>query len=100
MVESAQASLDRQAFTWGMLLRIAPLAEGGVLLSGEFHPFDRHQKDSWFRERCLSARRSRARALSSPRASLGVEEMKIEAQPILLSFKWPPAERSTLQPSA
>ncbi|MBW0950362.1 hypothetical protein KX844_32235, partial [Pseudomonas aeruginosa] len=62
--------------------------------------FDRHQKDSWFRERCLSARRSRARALSSPRASLGVEEMKIEAQPILLSFKWPPAERSTLQPSA
>ncbi|HFH3559433.1 TPA: ATP-dependent helicase, partial [Pseudomonas aeruginosa] len=38
LVESAQASLDRQAFTWGMLLRIAPLAEGGVLLSGEFHP--------------------------------------------------------------
>ncbi len=38
MVESAQASLDRQAFTWGLLLRIAPLAEGGVLLSGEFHP--------------------------------------------------------------
>ncbi|HBP5419078.1 TPA: DEAD/DEAH box helicase, partial [Pseudomonas aeruginosa] len=38
MVESAQASLDRQAFTWGLLLRISPLAKGGVLLSGEFHP--------------------------------------------------------------
>ncbi|MDO2063647.1 hypothetical protein Q2416_26420, partial [Escherichia coli] len=38
MVESAQASLDRQALTWGLLLRIAPLAEGGVLLSGAFHP--------------------------------------------------------------
>lgn len=37
-LEQAQASPDRQAFTWGMVFRIAPLAQGGVLLSGDYHP--------------------------------------------------------------
>ncbi|PWU32058.1 ATP-dependent helicase [Pseudomonas sp. RW407] len=37
-LEQAQASPTRDAFTWGLMLRIAPLADGGVLLSGEYHP--------------------------------------------------------------
>lgn len=35
---AAQQSPDRQAFTWGLTFRIAPLAQGGVLLSGDYHP--------------------------------------------------------------
>ncbi|SFY08968.1 DEAD/DEAH box helicase [Azotobacter vinelandii] len=37
-LEQAQAHLIREAFTWGMVLRIAPLADGGILLSGDYHP--------------------------------------------------------------
>lgn len=37
-LEQAQESPDRQAFTWGLVFRIAPLAQGGVLLSGDYHP--------------------------------------------------------------
>ncbi|MBX8588651.1 DEAD/DEAH box helicase [Pseudomonas cichorii] len=37
-VASAQEDPRRDAFTHGMRLRIAPLVEGGVLLSGDFHP--------------------------------------------------------------
>lgn len=37
-IEAAQVTPQRDAFTWGMKLRLAPLAEGGVLLSGDFHP--------------------------------------------------------------
>jgi superfamily II DNA or RNA helicase len=37
-VSSAQENVTRDAFIWGMKLRLAPLAEGGVLLSGDFHP--------------------------------------------------------------
>ncbi|WP_448682391.1 DEAD/DEAH box helicase [Pseudomonas nicosulfuronedens] len=37
-LEQAQASPTRDAFTWGVMLRIAPLADGGVLLSGDYHP--------------------------------------------------------------
>ena len=35
---AAQQSPDRQAFTWGLTFRIAPLAQGGILLSGDYHP--------------------------------------------------------------
>jgi SNF2 family DNA or RNA helicase len=35
---AAQSAPDRQAFTWGLVFRIAPLAQGGVLLSGDYHP--------------------------------------------------------------
>ena len=35
---AAQQSPNRQAFTWGLTFRIAPLAQGGVLLSGDYHP--------------------------------------------------------------
>ncbi|MFJ5299237.1 DEAD/DEAH box helicase [Pseudomonas sp. NPDC088368] len=37
-IEKAQGEVDRSAFVWGMKLRLAPLVEGGVLLSGDFHP--------------------------------------------------------------
>ncbi|RMT23594.1 SNF2-related:helicase, partial [Pseudomonas syringae pv. spinaceae] len=37
-ITSAQSDLHRDAFTWGMKFRLAPLAEGGVILSGDFHP--------------------------------------------------------------
>ncbi|CAI8926179.1 Helicase [Pseudomonas chlororaphis] len=37
-LEAAQSAPDRQAFTWGMIFRLAPLAQGGVLLSGDYHP--------------------------------------------------------------
>ncbi|AZL70081.1 DEAD/DEAH box helicase [Pseudomonas oryziphila] len=37
-IEAALTTPRRDAFTWGMLLRIAPLADGGVLLSGDYHP--------------------------------------------------------------
>jgi superfamily II DNA or RNA helicase len=37
-IEAALSAPRRDAFTWGMLLRIAPLADGGVLLSGDYHP--------------------------------------------------------------
>ncbi|WP_178098705.1 DEAD/DEAH box helicase [Pseudomonas sp. H3(2019)] len=37
-LEAAQGAPDRQAFTWGLIFRIAPLAQGGVLLSGDYHP--------------------------------------------------------------
>ena len=37
-IESALANPRRDAFISGMLLRIAPLADGGVLLSGDYHP--------------------------------------------------------------
>lgn len=37
-VSLAQSDTHRDAFTWGMKLRLAPLAEGGVILSGDFHP--------------------------------------------------------------
>ena len=37
-IESALSAPHRDAFTWGLLLRIAPLADGGVLLSGDYHP--------------------------------------------------------------
>ncbi|MCF5098861.1 ATP-dependent helicase, partial [Pseudomonas gessardii] len=35
---AAQRAPDRQAFIWGLTLRIAPLAKGGILLSGDYHP--------------------------------------------------------------
>lgn len=37
-LEAAQSAPDRQAFTWGLVFRLAPLAQGGVLLSGDYHP--------------------------------------------------------------
>lgn len=37
-LEAAQSAPDRQAFTWGLAFRLAPLAQGGVLLSGDYHP--------------------------------------------------------------
>lgn len=37
-LEAAQRAPDRQAFTWGMVFRLAPLAQGGCLLSGDYHP--------------------------------------------------------------
>jgi len=37
-IEAAQSAPDRQAFTWKLVFRIAPLTLGGVLLSGEYHP--------------------------------------------------------------
>ncbi|AMB86043.1 helicase [Pseudomonas agarici] len=37
-LEAAQCAPERQAFTWGLVFRIAPLAQGGVLLSGDYHP--------------------------------------------------------------
>ncbi|NVZ63643.1 DEAD/DEAH box helicase [Pseudomonas gingeri] len=37
-LEAAQRAPERQAFTWGLVFRIAPLAQGGVLLSGDYHP--------------------------------------------------------------
>ncbi|WP_430446213.1 MAG: DEAD/DEAH box helicase [Pseudomonas piscis] len=37
-LEQAQSSPQRDAFIWGMQLRIAPLAGRGVLLSGDYHP--------------------------------------------------------------
>ena len=37
-IEAALSAPRRDAFTWGILLRIAPLADGGVLLSGDYHP--------------------------------------------------------------
>ena len=37
-IQAAQMSPDRQAFTWGLTFRIAPLTHGGILLSGDYHP--------------------------------------------------------------
>lgn len=37
-IETAQTAPNRQVFTHGMRLRLAPLAQGGVLLSGDYHP--------------------------------------------------------------
>ncbi|NVL54676.1 ATP-dependent helicase, partial [Pseudomonas syringae pv. actinidiae] len=37
-ITGAQSDTHRDAFTWGMKFRLAPLAEGGVILSGDFHP--------------------------------------------------------------
>lgn len=37
-IEVALTTPRREAFTWGMQLRIAPLADGGVLLAGDYHP--------------------------------------------------------------
>lgn len=37
-LEQAQASPQRDAFVYGMQLRIAPLVGSGVLLSGDYHP--------------------------------------------------------------
>ncbi|ROR60057.1 UNVERIFIED_ORG: helicase-like protein [Pseudomonas psychrophila] len=37
-IEAAQSAPDRQAFTWGLVFRIAPLVRGGILLSGDYHP--------------------------------------------------------------
>lgn len=37
-IESALCAPHRDAFTWGLLLRIAPMTDGGVLLSGDYHP--------------------------------------------------------------
>lgn len=37
-LEAAQGAPDRQAFTWGLVFRLAPLAQGGCLLSGDYHP--------------------------------------------------------------
>lgn len=36
-IEVAQTAPFRQAFTWGISFRLAPLAQGGCLLSGDFH---------------------------------------------------------------
>ncbi|WP_248767870.1 DEAD/DEAH box helicase [Pseudomonas sp. MWU12-2345] len=37
-LEAAQRAPERQAFTWDLVFRIAPLAHGGVLLAGDYHP--------------------------------------------------------------
>ncbi|MCQ9422306.1 DEAD/DEAH box helicase [Pseudomonas sp. LJDD11] len=37
-LDAARAQRDSAAFTWGMHLRLAPLLEGGVLASGDYHP--------------------------------------------------------------
>jgi len=37
-LEEAQSSPDRQAFIWGLAVRLAPLVQGGCLLSGDYHP--------------------------------------------------------------
>ena len=37
-ITAAQNDPDRQAFTWGLTFRIAPLVQGGILLSGDYHP--------------------------------------------------------------
>ena len=37
-IEVALTTPRRDAFIWGMSLRIAPLDDGGVLLSGDYHP--------------------------------------------------------------
>jgi hypothetical protein len=37
-ITAAQKVPDRQAFTWGLTFRIAPLVQGGILLSGDYHP--------------------------------------------------------------
>jgi superfamily II DNA or RNA helicase len=37
-LDQARSVPDRSAFTWGMKLRLAPLAGGGVLASGDYHP--------------------------------------------------------------
>jgi SNF2 family DNA or RNA helicase len=37
-VYAAQENVIRDAFIWGMRLRLAPLSGGGVLLSGDYHP--------------------------------------------------------------
>lgn len=38
MIETAQSAPNRQVFTHGMRLRLAPLVQSGVLLSGDYHP--------------------------------------------------------------
>jgi SNF2 family DNA or RNA helicase len=37
-LDQARSDCTRDAFTWGMRLRLAPLAAGGVLASGDYHP--------------------------------------------------------------
>jgi SNF2 family DNA or RNA helicase len=37
-IENAQAAPDRASFLWGVSVRLAPLAQGGSLLSGDYHP--------------------------------------------------------------
>jgi len=37
-LDQARRDCTREAFTWGMRLRLAPLAAGGVLASGDYHP--------------------------------------------------------------
>ena len=37
-LDQARRDCTRGAFTWGMRLRLAPLAAGGVLASGDYHP--------------------------------------------------------------
>lgn len=37
-LHAAQSTPDRQAFTWGLIFRLAPLIDGGSLLSGDYHP--------------------------------------------------------------
>ncbi|WP_313727714.1 DEAD/DEAH box helicase [Pseudomonas sp.] len=37
-LNTAQENIQNTAFIWGMRLRLAPLAEGGTLLSGDYHP--------------------------------------------------------------
>lgn len=37
-LDQARSHCTRGAFTWGMRIRLAPLAGGGVLASGDYHP--------------------------------------------------------------
>lgn len=37
-LDQARSAPDRSAFIWGMKLRLAPLAGGGVLASDDYHP--------------------------------------------------------------
>lgn len=37
-LDEARSHCERDAFTWGMRLRLAPLVGGGVLGSGDYHP--------------------------------------------------------------
>lgn len=37
-LDQARACIERNAFIWGMRLRLAPLTGGGALASGDYHP--------------------------------------------------------------
>lgn len=37
-LDEARSHCQRDAFIWGMRLRLAPLVDGGVLVSGDYHP--------------------------------------------------------------